>query len=81
LTGKRGVAVEITIHSGQGIPRHLPESTYAGNAGSDGLFLRVRGCPADFRFDSAAEAYEIAGAILAGLHQEIQRSLDPDSGQ
>ena len=60
--------MKIVIHAGQ----HVPEKTYAGNGGSDGLFLTVKGCPASFRFDSAAEAYEIAGAILAGLHQEIR---------
>jgi hypothetical protein len=45
----------------------------ADPAGSDGLFLTVNGCPAAIRFENAAEAYEIAGAILAGLHTEIER--------
>jgi hypothetical protein len=52
---------------------HMPNTTCAGNAGSDGLFLTVNGCPAAIRFENAAEAYEIAGAILAGLHTEIER--------
>ena len=54
--------------------QHVPSKTYAGNGGSNGLFLTVRGCPASFCFDSAAEAYEIAGAILAGLHKEIRET-------
>lgn len=53
--------------------------TYAGNGGSDGLFLSVANCPVSFLFDNAAEAFEIASAILGGLHPEIQRWFNSQS--
>jgi hypothetical protein len=59
--------MEITI-SGD----YASRETYAGNGGSNGLFLAVKGCAAGIRFRDVSEAYEIAGAILTGLYTEIE---------